>query len=457
MTSRDMKTICLIISCTFLVHANFRFCFGQGSASIHNKKNALSTYVNRPDTSFKWQNHKQVRTASGTYYEIELKSQTWQNIPWSHRLIVYIPFDVEYPNTLLMVLHHIYNRNAGFASLKIISDSTKALSAFLYDVPNQPLFNGKEEDDLQAYTFSQYIKSGDESWPLLFPMVKSVVRAMDVVQLLTSKENNVSVDNFVIAGHSKRGHTAWLTAAADPRVKGIIPIAIDVLNAKAQLPHHLEVFGEYSTPSKDATDFLQELKHPRGNRLIEMVDPYSYKEHLKLPKLIVAATNDQFFATDALNLYWPALEGPKWILYLTNANHVSAYSDPRVNTAAFLFTRAIAERKVLPDLISTYGQDKKVIKLKINADTAARKACIWIGYAKNKDFRSAKWVSMPMQYVGINSTVVIDQEKLSKEFSSKIDIPLTGYMAVFGEVEFEQEGHTFFLSTPMNITSQKKK
>ena len=279
---------------------------------------------------------------------------------------------------------------------------------------------------------------------------------MDVIQLLTLRENNVTVDNFVIAGHSKRGHTAWLSAAVDARVKGIIPIAIDVLNAKAQLPHHLEMFGEYNTPSKDATDFLQELKHPRGDRFIEMVDPYFYRKQLKLPKLIVAATNDSFFATDALNLYWPALEGPKWILYLTNANHVSAYSDPRVNATAFAFTRAIAEKKVLPDLVSKYEQDKMVVQLKIDADTAAMKACIWISYAKNKDFRSAKWVSTPMQYVGVNSTVITDQEKLSKEFGTKVAIPLTGYMAVFGEVEFKQDDRSFFLSTPMRITSQKK-
>ncbi len=89
----------------------------------------------------------------------------------------------------------------------------------LYDIPNQPLFDGKEEDDLQAFTFSQYIKTGDASWPLLFPMVKSVVRAMDVVQSLARKEQIAAVSDFVVAGHSKRGHTTWLTAATDLRIK----------------------------------------------------------------------------------------------------------------------------------------------------------------------------------------------------------------------------------------------
>jgi len=91
---------------------------------------------------------------------------------------------------------------------------------------------------------------------------------MDVVQLLSKNEKKAVVNGFVVAGHSKRGHTTWLAAAADKRIRGIIPIAIDILNSKAQLPHQLETFGQYSTPSKAATDFLQELEQPRGQSLI---------------------------------------------------------------------------------------------------------------------------------------------------------------------------------------------
>ena len=185
--------------------------------------------------------------------------------------------------------------------------------ALLFGIPNQPLFDGKKEDALIAETFVRFLETKDSTWPLLFPMVKSLVKAMDALQAFTEKEFQQKVENFVVSGASKRGWTSWLTGAADKRVKAIAPLVIDTLNFQEQIPGQIKAFGTYSEQLADYTsrNLVPLPESKEGKTLWHWVDPYQYREKLTMPKMIINGANDPYWTLDALNNYWDGLKGDR--------------------------------------------------------------------------------------------------------------------------------------------------
>ena len=58
----------------------------------------------------------------------------------------------------------------------MLADMMQTPIAVLRQVPQQPIFDGRKEDQIIALTFSKFFDTGETDWPLLLPMVKSAVR-----------------------------------------------------------------------------------------------------------------------------------------------------------------------------------------------------------------------------------------------------------------------------------------
>ncbi len=368
----------------------------------------LGQYLKLPDKNAGWETKTQGNLANCDYWHLALRSQTWQGLPWTHDLVVFRPANGLATDKMLLI-----NEGGSFRPDKLIYGATlanlmKAPVALLLGVPNQPLLDGKTEDHLIAETFVRYLDSGDNRWPLLFPMVKSVVKGMDALQEFTAKEWGGKTNGFILSGASKRGWTAWLAAASDPRVTAIAPMVIDLLNIPAQLPLQLDRFGQPSQSISPYTDRglvpLQDSEEARA--LWRMVDPWTYRMKLTMPKLVVLANNDPYWSTDALNVYWNGLPGEKHISYTPNAGHDLSQRGPdgkRVlpwralnNIAAFV--RSQISGRPLPVIswkhLDAPGGD---LLVEVKADPMPQEATLWIATSDDKDFRESRWESRPVE------------------------------------------------------------
>jgi PhoPQ-activated pathogenicity-related protein len=408
-------------------------------------------YVKTPDKEFRWELKGKIEHAEGTIYDLELVSQVWQGITWKHQLQVFLPKEVKPTATMFL-----YNQG-GTSSANATTfgmDMAKKMGApvaILFGIPNQPLFGGKFEDALIAETFVRYLDTKDASWPLLFPMTKSLVRAMDTLQAFARQEWKVEVQSFVVSGASKRGWTTWLTGASDPRVKAIAPMVIDTLNMVEQMEHQLRSYGKYSDMIRDYTarGLVPIPKTEEAVKLWKMIDPYFLRERLTMPTMIVNGANDPYWTVDALNLYWDGLNGSKWVVYVPNAGHDLQQRDQgktsrerALNTTA-AFARAQIHGKDMPKLRWKHDDNAGMLRLTIDSDVAPTAARLWVATSPTKDFRKSTWQEQPVK---LTDTKVLGEITLGAQ----------GYTAFFGELEFVMDGLKYYLSTQVRVAEGAK-
>ena len=211
-----------------------------------------------------------------------------------------------------------------------IAKNSGTVVSVIGQIPNQPLFFTDEpfahsEDELVAYSFDKALDTGDWRWPAYLPMTKASVRAMDVIEEVTSNPfvAPMPVSDFVLTGFSKRGAITWLTAVVDPRVRAIAPGVFDILNMDEQVEHHFSAYGFYSDALDDFVNYniLRRVRTPEGQALMQVVDPISYKNRLTMPKFVLNSSGDPFFPSDSARFYFDELEGEKLIRYVANTGH----------------------------------------------------------------------------------------------------------------------------------------
>jgi PhoPQ-activated pathogenicity-related protein len=413
---------------------------------------ALADYALARDPATRCEHVADGEIAGGRYSTCRLVSQTWRGAEWAHELSIYCPPDPASTDTMLL---WIDGGSAGkvpeagkatgpsdtVKTLALFANAAGLPAAVVRQVPYQPMFDGLSEDDLIAHTFVEFARTGDASWPLLLPMVKSAVEAMTAAGKIARDRFGLDVDGFVVTGASKRGWTTWLAAAVDDRVRAALPMVIDMLSLERHVELQFASFGAMSDKLEDYTSRGIEklLLTPRGRELIDIVDPYRYRDRITQPKLIALGTNDPYWPLESLDLYFDGLSGPRWVSYAPNEGH----GLPPVRLAglvAALGRHAIGAER-LPDLRWEFALTEEGVACTVRSDEQPTEVVLWQATSPSRDFRQARWTSAPVA-AGADGAA---------SWQAMLGRPTEGHAAALVECHYAREPVPLVLTTSVHV------
>ncbi len=419
----------------------------------------LDQYVAKADPNFTYTLVRTDKQDDFTTYVLDMTSQQWRSAAevdrplWKHWVVIVVPKKVKY-HTAMMLIEGGSNRDdaeppkGADGIIRKVALETQSVVAEVKMIPNEPLkFAGEDrkrtEDAIIAYTWDKFMKTGDAEWLLRLPMTKAVVRAMDTVQefCATKEGGKLSIDSFVAAGASKRGWTTWTTTAVDKRVIACVPIVIDLLNLVPSFKHHWSVYGFWAPAIDDYTEMhvMDWLDTKEFEAMMKVVEPYSYRERLTMPKLIMNGGDDQFFLPDSSRFYINDLKGPTYLRYVPNAGHGLNVSAVGSVTS---FYNAILTKTPIPQYTWTFPDDNT-----IRVQTSSKPSAVKLWQATNPDARDFR-----LEQFGQNwkSSDLSDQG--GGVFAGKVATPEKGWTAYMIELTFPGVSKSpFTFTSPIRI------
>ncbi|NEV62629.1 PhoPQ-activated protein PqaA family protein [Thiorhodococcus minor] len=351
---------------------------------------ALDDYVAKADPSYGY-GHSATRHGWGySVHVVDMTSQQWRSsaevdrVAWTHEVLIAVPwaFHSGNQNTAILIVNGGHNGGAAGTEndelMGVLASATGSVVAMISQVPNQPLQFAdeaapREEDAILAYGMDKYLLTGDPEWLAQLPMTKAVIRALDTVQTFSATYPEIlprlpRIDDAVVLGGSKRGWTTWLTAAVESRkgpgsrVRAIIPPSIDLLNIAEQFTHHWEAYGFYSDAVQDyvAFDLPCRARTPEARAMLEIIDPYAYRDRYTMPKLVLNSAGDQFFLPDSSRFYWRGLPGPKHLRYSLNTDHAQDQDLTGIILPTLSWLSDVLDDKASPQIDWSFAPDGSI-------------------------------------------------------------------------------------------------
>ena len=425
--------------------------WGCSSNRAVTPETALESYLANNDKSFAWEPADSYEQNGLKVYNLLVTSQKWREYTWKHQVAVIVPEKIDYDGALLFITggsnkDEIPNwkkpDDGTIQMMGMVAQKNNAPVVVVFQVPNQPLFDDLTEDEIISLTLHNYRNDKDLTWPLLFPMVKSAVRAMDAVQEFSSQTLKHEINRFVVSGASKRGWTTWLTGASDPRVEAIAPMVIDMLNMPVNIDYHVKAWGDYSIQIADYVrlGIAQDVNTPDGQEITTMIDPYSYRKKLTMPKLIFNGTNDEYWPVDAVKNYFDQIPGENYLHYVPNAGHGLGDKRQAVQALSAFFGETL-EKKGYPACSWEIKENGDEILLQVNAsEEELAGVVLWTVDSDDRDFRDNEFTKKDVPK-GEKSVVEVT-----------LNYPESGFRAFYIDLLYpDKNGDIYSISTRMFV------
>ena len=330
-----LRTLFIVISLV-LAYSMLNFIF----LSTEEEYTSMSDYIESTKNEFSYDIQEVIYEEDWTGYHIKMISGEWldskkvDQVEWWHYVDIIIPKQTTSSTGIMFIDGGEKSDDYFRLDAQSVGNSIKTESVIVNvsNIPFQPLNflsseqGSFEEDDLIAFAWNKFLKQGakqkDVEWLPRFPMTRAIVRAMDLAQEIVL-QNDIIVKDFVVSGASKRGWTAWTTAAVDSRVKAVVPMVIDMLNLVPSFENHYRSYGEFSPAIQEYVNYnIQDwLGTEEFKVLMSYIEPFSFIDKFTMPKYIINAGSDEFFSTDSWRFYYDKLPGEKIIRYVPNKNH----------------------------------------------------------------------------------------------------------------------------------------
>ncbi|MEX0944319.1 MAG: PhoPQ-activated protein PqaA family protein [Balneolaceae bacterium] len=445
----QFRILILIIPVLF-----FSFCTSETETT-----HPFEAYLSKVDNVYEYELQHTIEGDEYTAYVVKMVSQQWlteeivDQPVWWHWLTIVVPDQVDHTEGLLWI-------GGGSTDTELPTEvgplalqtalATNSVVADLHNIPFQPIsfhedtrLDERYEDEIIAYGWRKFLEGGaldeDAVWLSRFPMTKAAIRAMDTVTDFTLTELDLQVDQFVVAGGSKRGWTTWTTAIYDDRVIAIAPAVIDLLNMIPSFEHHWQAYGEWSPAIAEYEDeHIMDWQYSEEYaRLKELVEPYSYLDRLTMPKFLINAASDEFFLPDSWQFYWEDLPGEKYMRYIPNTGHSLSETDAGTTLAAF--HNHIIQDRNLPSFEWSKGNDG--FQIQLDPENLPDELLLWNAHNPDgRDFRlyviDRIWLAREIE--------ISDSGMITVEIST----PDSGYSAWFVEAAYNID-----TVTPLKLTT----